>query len=173
MTLISLEPNDVHDRIQRGKAVLVDIRDSDEFARRHIPGALSRPIAAFEQAHLRIDPDNDVIFTCRSGMRTAACSQRLKDAVLGDAFVLNGGVDGWARAGLPVRENARAPLEMMRQVQIGAGFLVLAGVTLGFAIHPAFYLLAAGVGAGLTFAGATGFCGMARILAVMPWNRAA
>jgi hypothetical protein len=27
------------------------------------------------------------------------------------------------------------------------------------------------VGAGLTFAGISGFCGMARLLAVMPWNR--
>lgn len=173
MTLISLKPTDVHDRIARGKAVLVDIRDADEFARRHAKGALSRPLSAFEAAHLKIDPDSDVIFTCRSGMRTAANAARLKGAVIGDAYVLEGGVDGWAKAGLPVVENAKAPLEIMRQVQIGAGFLVLTGVTLGYAINPAFYLLSAFVGAGLTLAGATGFCGMARILALMPWNRAA
>jgi rhodanese-related sulfurtransferase len=89
----------------------------------------------------------------------------------GAAFILEGGVDGWAAAGFPVVENAKAPLEIMRQVQIAAGSLVVAGVALGLLVHPAFFGLSAFVGAGLTFAGATGFCGMARLLAVMPWNR--
>jgi hypothetical protein len=39
-------------------------------------------------------------------------------------------------------------------------------------IRPGFWGLSAFVGAGLFMAGATGFCGMARLLAVMPWNRA-
>ena len=47
------------------------------------------------------------------------------------------------------------------------------GVGLGLLVHPGFFGLAAFVGAGLTFAGATGFCGMARLLAVAPWNRPA
>lgn len=62
---------------------------------------------------------------------------------------------------------------MMRQVQIAAGLLVLVGVGLGFGIHPAFFALSGLVGAGLVFAGATGFCGMAQILARAPWNRRA
>jgi hypothetical protein len=49
--------------------------------------------------------------------------------------------------------------------------LVLTGVLLGFVAHPAFFGLSAFVGAGLTFAGATGFCGMARLLQAAPWNR--
>jgi rhodanese-related sulfurtransferase len=60
---------------------------------------------------------------------------------------------------------------MMRQVQIGAGSLVLLGVLLGLLVHPGFLAIAAFAGAGLTLAGATGFCGMARLLAVAPWNR--
>ena len=52
-----------------------------------------------------------------------------------------------------------------------AGGLVLAGVILGFLLSPWFFALSGFVGAGLTFAGVTGFCGMARILAVAPWNR--
>jgi len=87
--------------------------------------------------------------------------------------MLAGGVDGWAAAGLPLVENRKAPLELMRQVQIVAGSLVLAGVILGFLVHPGFFGLSAFVGAGLTFAGATGFCGMARLLALAPWNRPA
>ena len=170
-SLIPLSPADVAERLETGDAILVDIRDSDEFARRHIAGALSRPLSSFEAAHLRIAPGRDVIFTCRTGNRTSVNCARLQASVGGDAYVLDGGVDGWAAAGLPVVEDRKAPLELMRQVQIAAGLLVLAGVVLGFLLSPAFFGLSAFVGAGLTFAGATGWCGMAKLLAVMPWNR--
>lgn len=171
--LIPLSPADVAARLKSGTALLVDIREPDEYARRHVAGAVSRPLSAFEQAHLRIEPGRDVIFTCRTGNRTSVNCARLKAGVEGDAWVLEGGVDGWAAAGLPVVEDRGAPLELMRQVQIAAGLLVLAGVVLGFAVSPVLFGLAAFVGAGLTFAGATGWCGMAKLLALMPWNRRA
>jgi hypothetical protein len=61
----------------------------------------------------------------------------------------------------------------VRQVQIGAGSRVLIGVVLGALVAPGFYTLSAFVGAGLLVAGTTGFCGMARLLVHMPWNRRA
>ena len=51
--------------------------------------------------------------------------------------------------------------------------LFLAGVLLGVFVAPAFLGLSAFVGAGLLVAGATGWCGMAKLLQRMPWNRAA
>lgn len=169
--LISLKPDAVRQRLERRQAVLVDIREADEFARRHIRGALSRPLSSFEQAHLKVEAGTDVVFTCRTGMRTGANCDRLAAMVDGTAYVLEGGVDAWAASGLPVEEDRKAPLEIVRQVQIAAGSLVLAGVALGFLAHPAFFGLSAFVGAGLTFAGVTGFCGMATLLARAPWNR--
>ncbi|MES2035285.1 MAG: rhodanese-like domain-containing protein [Pseudomonadota bacterium] len=171
--LTPLAPADVAARLKAGRAVLIDIREADEFARAHVKGALPRPLSAFEAAHLQLSPGRDVVFTCRSGMRTGANCDRLAASVEGEAFVMEGGLDGWRQAGLPVEENRSAPLEMMRQVQIVAGCLVLTGVLLGLAIHPAFFGLSAVVGGGLALAGATGFCGMARILALAPWNRRA
>ena len=171
--LTPLKPAEVAERLKAGRAVLVDIREPDEFRRRHVAGAISRPLSAFTAAHLKVEPRRDVVFTCRSGMRTAGACDQLADAVAGEAFVLQGGLDGWAAAGLPVSEDRKQPLEIIRQVQIAAGALVLAGVALGFTVHPAFFGLSAFVGAGLAFAGATGFCGMARLLALAPWNRAA
>jgi rhodanese-related sulfurtransferase len=175
MTVIlkPLAPADVAIRLKDGRAVLVDIREPDEFARSHVKGALSRPLSGFEAAHLRIEPGRDVVFTCRAGMRTGANCRRLADAIDGEAFVLEGGLDAWAGAGLPVETDRKAPPEMMRQVQIAAGLLVLTGVVLALAVHPGFMAVPAFVGAGLAFAGATGFCGMARLLALAPWNRRA
>ncbi len=169
--LHKLSPQQVRDRIDAGNAVLVDIREPDEFARSHVKGAQSQPLSTWEKAHLTIDPDADVIFTCRSGMRTAGACDRLAARVNGDAFVLNGGLDAWTKAGLPVETNADAPMEIMRQVQIAAGSLVLIGVILGLLVAPAWFALSGFVGAGLTFAGVSGFCGMARLLMLAPWNR--
>lgn len=169
--LHKLSPQAVRERLDSGRAVLVDIREPDEFARSHIKGAQSQPLSVWEKAHLTIDPDADVIFTCRSGMRTAGACDRLAVRVTGDAYVLDGGLNAWEKAGLPVETNAEAPLEIMRQVQIAAGSLVLIGVLLGFFVAPTWFGLSAFVGAGLTFAGVSGFCGMARLLMLMPWNR--
>ena len=172
-TLHKLSPQEVQTRLAAGKAVLVDIREADEFARAHIPGARSQPLSVWEQAHLTVDPDADVVFTCRTGMRTAGACDRLAARVAGDAFVLDGGLAAWAKAGLPVDENRRAPMEINRQVQITAGLLILTGVVLGFAVSPLWFGLSAFVGAGLTFAGLSGTCAMATLLMLAPWNKPA
>jgi hypothetical protein len=52
-----------------------------------------------------------------------------------------------------------------------AGTMVLTGVILGAFVNPWFLALVAFFGAGLTFAGATGTCGLALVLFKMPWNR--
>lgn len=171
MTLTSIAPADARTRLANGRAVLIDVREADEFARRHIAGAKSYPFSQWDAAHLMIAPDADIIFTCRSGVRTAGACDRLAARVSGPAFVLEGGLEGWERSGLPVAVDAAAPMEIMRQVQIAAGLLILTGVVLGFAVAPLWFGLSAFVGAGLTFAGVTGFCGMARLLLLAPWNR--
>lgn len=171
-SLTSLSPAEVSARIKAGKALLVDIREPDEVARERIAGSVVAPLSLFEEAHLDLRPGRDVVFMCRTGNRTGSNCVRLADRIPGEAFVLDGGLDGWKAQGLPTLTNAKAPLELMRQVQMTAGGLVLIGALLGLLVHPGFWGLSAFVGGGLFLAGATGFCGMARLLAVMPWNRA-
>lgn len=174
--LIPLSPVEVDARLKSGAAQLIDIREADEVARDHVVGALAAPLsaleAAFETAAQARKAGQDVIFMCRTGHRTGVNAQRLADRVAGPAYVLDGGLDAWKKAGLPTRADAKAPLELMRQVQMTAGGLILLGGLLGLTVHPAFWGLSAFVGAGLFVAGATGFCGMARLLARAPWNRA-
>lgn len=67
--------------------------------------------------------------------------------------------------------DSRQPIELMRQVQIAAGSMVVLGVVLGVLVAGPFYILSAFVGAGLVFAGLTGTCGLASLLRRMPWNR--
>ena len=116
--LHKLSPQQVRERMEGGQAILVDIREPDEFARSHIKGAQSQPLSIWERTHLSVDPDADVIFTCRSGMRTAGACDRLAARVSGDAFVLDGGLDAWAKDGLPVATNADAPWKLCARFKL-------------------------------------------------------
>ena len=174
MILQTIDPASARRLIDEG-AVLVDIRERDEFARERVPGARNLPLSGLSSARdggVTADA-KAVIFHCRSGNRTQLNAARLADAARCQAYLLEGGLDAWKKAGLPVAVDTRQPLEVMRQVQIAAGSLVLLGVVLGTWVAPAFYGLSAFVGAGLVFAGVSGWCGMAKMLAVMPWNRRA
>ena len=150
-------------------ALLVDVRDPSEHARERIPGAHNVPLASLGDL-----PTGSAgyVFHCRSGARTAAHSAALGAAAgEADSYVIAGGIDAWRAAGLALDNDPAAPLEIMRQVQIAAGALILISVLLAVFVAPPFIALAAFVGAGLTFAGATGWCGMARLLGMLPWNR--
>ena len=159
--------------LMREGAVLVDVREADEHARERIPGARHHALSRLDAEHPARPGDDILIFHCRSGARTQANAPRLAASDECETYILEGGIDAWKKAGLPVAIDRRQPIELMRQVQIAAGSLVLAGVVLGWLVAPGFYLLSGFVGAGLTMAGVTGFCGMARLLALMPWNRRA
>ena len=63
-------------------------------------------------------------------------------------------------------------ISLERQVRICAGIIVAACSALAWFVHPYFIFVTAFVGCGLIFAGVTDFCGMAIVLAKMPWNRA-
>lgn len=168
MTLATLSPADTRAAINAG-ARLIDIRGADEHAREHIPGAVNVPLDRIGDLPRDGRP---VVFHCKSGMRTAANAAQLAAAAGGaPAYIMAGGIDAWRDAGQATVADRSRPLEIMRQVQITAGALVLTGVLLGLFVTSVFFGLSAVVGAGLMFAGVTGWCGMANLLRVMPWNR--
>jgi rhodanese-related sulfurtransferase len=158
--------------LMRKGAVLIDIREADEHAREHIPGSRHHALSRIDKDTPVRQGDDVLVFHCRSGARTKTNAPKLAAAAPAcKTYILEGGIDAWKKAGLPVQLDRSQPIDIMRQVQIVAGSLILLGAALGLTLTPAFYGLSAFVGAGLLFAGVGGFCGMARILALMPWNR--
>jgi rhodanese-related sulfurtransferase len=156
--------------LESGKAALIDVREPDEHARERIAGARLTPIARLEAGSRVTEPGKTVVFHCNTGNRTTQAAALLARVGGGNAYELEGGLQAWKRAGLPVVVDREAPLPLMRQVQIAAGSLVLLGTVLTAAVSPWLLVIPAFVGAGLVVAGITGFCGMARLLARMPWN---
>jgi rhodanese-related sulfurtransferase len=172
-TLKAISPTSAAELVRKG-AVLIDIREADEHAREHIPGARHHALSRIDKNAPVRQGDDVLVFHCRSGARTKTNAPKLAAAAPAcESYILEGGIDAWKKAGLPVNLDRSQPIDIMRQVQIAAGSLVLLGAALGYALTPAFYGLSAFVGAGLLFAGISGFCGMARLLALMPWNRRA
>lgn len=162
--------------LDSGCAVLVDVRESFEHATERIEGARHVPLARIEPDSLKIEPPAErMVFHCRSGARSGKALERCQQALAAagiDAYHLDGGIEAWKSLGHPVEHPAGAPkLDIMRQVQIVAGSLVAGGTLMGVAFSNWFFVVPAFIGCGLVFAGISGYCGMARLLAMMPWNR--
>ncbi len=154
-----------------GGLLLLDVRSPIEFESERIEGALNVPLDALDARLDEIPESADLVVVCRTGVRATIAAESLARAGR-RARVLDGGVLAWRRARLPLRVG-RKRLPVDRQVQLVAGLMVLTGVGLGIAVSPWFLAVAAFFGAGLTFAGATGTCGLALVLMKMPWNAAA
>lgn len=175
-TVRTVSAAEMHRRLEGGgRATIVDVRTKREFAAAHIAGARNLPLGSPELARFALEHGRDegpVFVVCHSGARSHRSCATLAEAGL-DVVSMAGGVEAWQRAGFPVerRAGARAVMPIERQVRIAAGSLVLTGCVLGWQAHPGFFGLAAFVGAGLVFAGLSGFCGMGVLLAQMPWNR--
>jgi glyoxylase-like metal-dependent hydrolase (beta-lactamase superfamily II) len=148
---------------------LLDVRSRLEFEGERLEGAVNIPLDELDN-HLDEIPERiETVVVCRTGVRATIAAETL--ARTGRrARVLEGGVNAWRRARLPLREG-RKRLPVDRQVQLIAGMMVLTGVALGTFVNPWFLAIAAFFGGGLTFAGATGTCGLALLLFKMPWNR--
>lgn len=155
-------------QLAKHNVAIIDVREPMEFASGHITGSFNVPLGQLADATL---PQAPLVLVCQSGQRSAKGMELLRRRGHPHPVAdLEGGFPSWQQAGLPVRKAKGAPLPLMRQVQISAGSLVLAGLILSQVAAPAWILLTWFVGVGLVFAGVSGFCGMARLLALMPWN---
>ena len=171
MTLKTIDAQRTHDLLTSGDAVLIDVREPDEWIKEHVPEAHLVPLSGFNPDDFPRDHEKIAIFHCRSGGRTEAAAPQILQTGFREVYQLEGGIQAWRAAGYNVNDTAKAPISIMRQVQITAGSLVLLGLALAVLVNPWFAALSAFVGAGLTQAGVTGTCAMASMLKHMPWNR--
>ena len=170
MSLPMITPGEAKRRLASGSAILVDIREPMEHSREAIPGARLQSLSTFDPAALGGPNAPAVIFHCQSGKRTCENADRLLGCGAAEAYLLEGGLAGWKAAGYPTSIDRSKPIEIQRQVQIAAGSLILSGLLLSWLLSPLFLGVTAFVGMGLIFAGFSGWCGMARLLGLMPWN---
>ena len=150
-------PRELHRLLGGGQPVeLLDVRTPGEFAAAHVPGAKLIPLdeldAAASAANAAAD-GSPVYVLCQSGGRARRAIEKFERAGVQGCVLVEGGMQAWINAGLPVNRGASQVLPLMRQVQIMVGFLSAAGAALALTVNPWFALIPLVIGCGLLFAG--------------------
>ena len=174
-SVATITPEELAAKWRAGSPIeLIDVRTPVEYREMHAEPARSLPLDGLDPKAVigsrNGKPDDPIYIICRSGGRSRAACEKFLSAGYGNVFSVEGGTLEWAKAGLSVIRDTRV-ISLERQVRIAAGSLVVLGTALGAFVHPGFLVLSGFVGAGLVFAGVTDACGMAMLLARMPWNR--
>lgn len=170
----TITPQQLLEKIRSGEQIeLIDVRTPAEFREVHVECARNEPLERLDVARLVTAPPKgsaDPLYViCRSGSRGKQACEKLLNAGHPNVVNVEGGTVACEAAGLSVVRGKKA-ISLERQVRIAAGALVVTGAALSF-VHPYWVGLSAFVGCGLIFAGITDTCGMAMLLARMPWNQ--
>lgn len=90
-------------------ALLIDVREPDEYAQGHAPGSVLIPLGQLpgRLAELRASQDKPVALICRSGRRSARAAEILHQAGFSKVYNIEGGMNAWSAAGLPVLKGAK------------------------------------------------------------------
>ncbi|WP_439133457.1 rhodanese-like domain-containing protein [Pseudomaricurvus sp.] len=179
MSYQTISADEFAKRIQSDdRPLCVDVRTSAEYAGVRCQGSVNLPLQDLTADQLKevvldraLGVDSTVYLICQAGKRSEMAADKICSELTSPVCVVAGGVQA-----LPASVQERGEQNVMsleRQVRIAAGALVLLGVVAGVFVTPWAYALSGFVGAGLVFAGITDTCGMAMVLARMPWNKAA
>ena len=170
----SITPSQLFMLLASGRSLeLLDVRTSPEFINAHVPGARLVPLDDLNvETYLNHhEPGQPVYVLCQAGARARKAVEQFERFGCFDGVLVEGGTQAWIDAGLPVNRGKSNVLPLMRQVQIVVGALSVIGGALALLVSRWFAVVPLLLGCGLLFAGITGACGMALLLAKMPWNR--
>ena len=98
----SISPVDASEMFTAKEAVIIDVREQNEWDEKHIPGAIHIPVAQLNSriAELEQYKDTPVIMQCRSGRRSAKGAVALHGAGFKQVYNMDGGILAWDKAGL-------------------------------------------------------------------------
>ncbi len=169
-----ISPKELHDSMHSDqKVLLLDVRTSLEYGEKHIAGSVLSPFDDLdidEVVALAKDYEKCVIY-CLSGKRAIKAAELMAKRGFDNVDVMEGGIKAWQAADLPLVVSEAGGMTIMRQVQLIVAVGVSLGLVLAFTVDLWFLAIPVFFALGLTFAGLSGKCGMAYILAKMPWNK--
>jgi len=100
----SLQPNDAVAKINREKAIVVDVREPEEYVKGHITNAKNIPLAQFDERLPQVTKNKalPVILVCEKGSRAVRAEAQAKKLGYANAQALAGGMKAWRDASMPV-----------------------------------------------------------------------
>lgn len=102
-----VDPLSVEQWRRAGTAVIVDVRERDEFEEERIPGALLFAKSEFDAATFPRFGGLKLVLVCLGGKRSLGVGEALRAAGRTEAVSLKGGMLGWMAAGLAVETGGK------------------------------------------------------------------
>lgn len=101
--IAEISPEEAAQKFQNAEAVLIDVREKDEYDEEHIPNAihLSRGTLELDIEEKVADPNAVVILHCGGGGRSALAAESLQKMGYKNVRSMAGGFKAWKAAGLP------------------------------------------------------------------------
>ena len=101
--ITEISPEDAATKLSSGEAIVVDVRDKNEWDEAHIPGAthISRGTIELDVEEKVSDPNTMIICHCGGGGRSALAAETLQKMGYKNVRSMAGGLRAWKAAGLP------------------------------------------------------------------------
>jgi hydroxyacylglutathione hydrolase len=95
-------------RVDAGDALLVDVREPDEWRAGHVAGAAHIPLGEIASRAVALPKDREILLICRTGNRSAMAQERLEQAGVANVANVEGGrLTGWSTASPLPRERGQ------------------------------------------------------------------
>lgn len=101
-TLVLLSPEETKTLMDRGEALIIDVRNPDEFANGHIKGSLLHPLRQLDPRKIPEEADKKIVLLCAVGIRSKIAAETMFAAGRYPIAHLDGGLSAWIEAGLPL-----------------------------------------------------------------------
>ncbi len=102
--LKDIMPQQAQEMLDQGEAVLIDVREPNEYQEVHAKNATLMPLSTFGQHVQEIPQDKDVLLICRSGGRSTQAGMFALQSGLKRVYNVQGGTLAWVQAKLPTEK---------------------------------------------------------------------
>lgn len=179
----TITAQDLYRRMKLGhNVVLIDVRTTREFERKHIAGSTTYPLEGFNAQALinRVRAPFPTLPTlyliCSTGALSREAAKRLADANYEYITIVDGGMKAWNKERLPTIKRESIPttvhsLEIRQQMQLAVGLAVTLGTLLGTFVNTGFLGISLLAGVGYAYEGIFGTDYLKQFLLGMPWNQ--
>jgi len=89
--------------LQDDEAILVDVREEEEWNEERIDGAILSPMSDFEADKFPTNPNKRLVIMCRVGQRSYAIAEKMVEFGIYPVYNMNGGILRWRTFKLPVK----------------------------------------------------------------------
>lgn len=174
INIYNLNPKKLFKWLEEKEAILIDVREPAEYRSESIKDSCNIPLSqvTINDASLKELKDKKLVIHCLSGKRSMMACEKLKnEGIECDIWNLEGGILNWKNNNLPVISSTKKVLPLDRQVQLTIGLMIVSGLVLSYIVSSNWLILPLMAGLGLINAAVTGWCGLAKLISKMPWNK--